>query len=76
MNKNTHLTHTLRTLLTVIAGNFLYALAVKLFLLPSGLITGGTTGIALAVQHLTGLPVSTFVLIFNMIMLVVGFLIL
>lgn len=76
MNKNTHLTQTLRTLLTVIAGNFLYALAVKLFLLPSGLITGGTTGIALAVQHLTGLPVSTFVLIFNMIMLVVGFLIL
>ena len=36
------------SLLMVIVGNFIYALAVKLFLIPGGLITGGTTGIALA----------------------------
>ena len=29
----------------VLAGNTLYALGVTLFLLPSGLITGGTTGL-------------------------------
>ena len=76
MKNHTHLTQSLRTLLTVIIGNFLYALAVKMFLLPSGLITGGTTGIALVVTQLTGLPVSAFVLIFNTLMLVVGYLIL
>lgn len=76
MKNHTHLTQSLRTLLTVIIGNFLYALAVKMFLLPSGLITGGTTGIALVVTQLTGLPVSAFVLIFNTLMLIVGYLIL
>ena len=47
----------------VLAGNVLYALTVKLFLLPAGLVTGGTTGIALAVNHGLGIPVSLFVLI-------------
>lgn len=28
----------------VILGNILYALAVRLFLMPAGLLTGGTTG--------------------------------
>ena len=53
------------SLLMVIVGNFIYALAVKLFLIPGGLITGGTTGIALAVNYLSGFSVSTFVLIFK-----------
>ncbi len=64
------------SLLTVILGNMLYALIIKLFLLPAGLVTGGTTGIGLAVNYATGLPVTTFVLIFNIVMLIVGFLIL
>lgn len=68
--------HTLWTILAVIGGNVLYALAVKLFLLPSGLVTGGTTGIALAVNHVTGLPVSSFVLVFNVVMLIVGYVVL
>ncbi len=66
----------LRSLPAVVLGNFLYALAVKLFLLPADLVTGGTTGIALAVNHWTGIPVSGFVLIFNVLMLAVGFCIL
>lgn len=71
-----HMKRTLMTLLAVVGGNILYALTVKLFLLPTGLVTGGTTGIALAVNHLTGLPVSLFVLVFNIVMLIVGYLIL
>lgn len=60
----------------VILGNMLYALAVKLFLLPSGLITGGTTGIALVMNHVAGVPVSLFVLVFNVVMLAAGYLLL
>lgn len=67
---------TLLSLLTVIAGNFLYALTVSLFLLPAGLVTGGTTGIALVVNHFFSIPVSGFVLIFNLFMLIIGWLIL
>ena len=66
----------LRSVLAVAAGNLLYALTVKLFLLPSGLVTGGTTGIALTVNHLTGMSVSTFVLLFNVVMLLLGVIVL
>ena len=63
------------SLLAVLLGNFIYALTVKLFLLPAELVTGGTTGIALVVNHYWDISISTFVLIFNVIMLVIGWLI-
>ena len=59
-------------LLLVLLGNTLYALAIALFVLPSGLITGGTTGLGLVAQHLLGLPLSAFVGLFNAAMFVVG----
>lgn len=64
------------TMIAVILGNALYALSVKLFLLPSGLITGGTTGIAISVHHYFGIPISLFVFGFNVMMIVVGYLVL
>ena len=60
------------TLAMVLLGNALYALTVKLFLLPANLISCGTTGIALAVNHFTGMPLSTFIFLFNLTMLVLG----
>lgn len=65
--------NTIVSILSVVIGNFLYALTVKLFLLPAGLVTGGTTGIALTVNHLTDFSISSFVLIFNVLMLLLGF---
>ena len=67
--------HNIRRILTfaaVLVGNCLYTLTVKLFLLPAGLISTGTTGIALAVNHLTGLSMPLFILLFNLAMLVLG----
>lgn len=60
------------SILMVLVGNILYALTVKLFVLPANLISCGTTGIALVVLELTGLPVSWFVFIFNVAMLCLG----
>lgn len=56
----------------VVFGNLLYALSVKLFLLPANLISCGTTGIALAVNHLTGLAIPVFLFGFNLAMLGLG----
>lgn len=67
---------TIKSLLAVVSGNFLYALTVKLFLLPGNLVTGGTTGIALTINHFFPIPISGFVLAFNIVMLLVGLLIL
>lgn len=62
--------------LSIIAGNALYALTVVLFLLPSGLITGGATGIALGVNRVLGLPVSGVLFAINISMLVLGWVVL
>ena len=56
----------------VTAGNLLYALTIKLFVLPTGLVMGGTTGLGLTANYLTGVPISAFVLAFNMVMLLLG----
>lgn len=68
--------HFFWSILSVIIGNFLYALAVKLFLLPTGLVTGGTTGIAITIQHFCDIPISHFVLGFNIVMLILGYVVL
>ena len=65
-----------KSLIMVVAGNFLYALMVKLFLLPANLAIGGTNGIAMMINHFWDISISGFVLIFNVIMLGVGWLIL
>lgn len=62
----------MKNLFMVLLGNTIYALGVVVFILPNRMITGGTTGIALAVEHFTGLPVHTFVLIFNTLMFLIG----
>ena len=60
------------TVATVILGNILYAFVIRLFLLPGNLMTGGTTGIGLVVKHFIGASISGFVLVFNIVMLLVG----
>lgn len=59
--------------LTIIIGNLIYALGIVFFILPSGLITGGTTGIGLAVKHTFGMDISVVIAIFNGIMFVLGY---
>ncbi len=72
-NKNVR---SVRTFVIIILGNMLYALIVKLFLLPGNLMTGGTTGIGLLVKRYTEMSLAGFVLIFNLIMLAAGFVLL
>ena len=76
MHKKETVFQKIMSVLVVILGNMIYALALKLFLLPSDLMTGGTTGIALAVKHYTGFNISGVILIFNIAMLIVGFIVL
>jgi len=63
-------------ILTILFGNFLYAAGVVFFIVPSKLITGGTTGIAICMNQYFGLPVSYLVFGFNVAMFILGFLIL
>nr|WP_243140386.1 YitT family protein [Hungatella hathewayi] len=65
-----------KSLIWILAGNTCYALAVTMFVLPNGLITGGTTGLALFFYNQLGVPVQVVVSIFNVVMFVLGALVL
>lgn len=60
----------------VLAGNAVMALGIVMLILPNGMMTGGTTGLSLIVGHYTKLPISVFVLIFNVIMFAIGLVVL
>lgn len=62
----------IRSLLCILAGNALYALGVVTFLLPGGIITGGTTGLALTAEHYFHIPIPAFVFAFNLLMFLLG----
>lgn len=56
----------------ILLGNAMYAAAVVLFIVPNGLITGGTTGLALFASHTLGIPISLFVSVSNVTMFFLG----
>ena len=64
------------TVLCVLLGNSIHAASVVLFLLPADLISCGTTGIGLVMEHLFHIPLSAFIFVFNVVMLAVGWLLL
>ncbi|MDC0827488.1 YitT family protein [Faecalitalea cylindroides] len=66
----------LKSIIPVMIGNIIYALVVKLFILPTNLMSSGTTGIALLANHFLGISVSFFILIFNVCMLILGLIVL
>ncbi len=67
---------TIKNIIFVLLGNTIYAMGITMFILPGGIITGGSTGLALTFQHYLDIPVPAFVFIFNFVMFILGALIL
>lgn len=59
-------------LMLVLIGNVIYAFSIKLFILPANLMSCGTTGIALVMNHLLNVPLTEFIFMFNVGMLALG----
>ena len=59
-----------KDILSILLGNTLLALAVILFIVPGHLLSGGTTGISLFLNHYFHLPISLFTFIFNFIVFI------
>ena len=62
----------LKTLPIVALGNIVMAAGIVLFVLPTGLITGGTTGLGIIMEHVSGLSIPVFTAIFNIVMFLLG----
>lgn len=56
----------------VITGVLLAAFGLKGFLVPNGFIDGGVTGISLLANHITGVPVSIWLIVFNVPFIFLG----
>lgn len=52
-----------KDIISILLGNTLLALAVILFIVPGNLLSGGTTGISLFLNHYFHLPISILSLI-------------
>ena len=65
-----------KNLFMIFLGNTTMALGIVMFVLPNELMTGGTTGLSLIINHYLHLPISVFVFIFNCIIVLLGALIL
>lgn len=64
----------IKQVLIIVVGLTIYAFGVALFVLPLDMIAAGTTGIALLVNRMWGIPITTFVAAFNVIMFALGWL--
>lgn len=61
----------------IVAGNALLAFLVAAFILPHGILMGGTTGIGIVLHHaFPQLDVSLFILVLNAILLLLGLIVL
>ena len=58
----------LKKIFFVLLGNTIYCAGIVAFVLPTGLVTGGTTGLGLIVNHYSGVPIELFAAIFNTVM--------
>ncbi len=61
-----------RDYLFIALGALLQALAIRLFLVPAGLVNGGISGLAQIINHFTGLPIGLMILIGNLPLFVIG----
>ena len=61
-----------RDYVLIIAGALLQAIALRLFLVPANLASGGVTGIAQLIHHFTAWPIGLMVLLGNVPMFVLG----
>lgn len=64
---------TIQKYLLLFIGSIIAAVGLEIFLVPNNIIDGGIVGISIMVSHLTKLPLSLFLVIFNLPFLYLGY---
>ena len=65
-----------RNAIMILAGNALLAFLVAAFVIPNDIIMGGTTGIGIVINKMTGFDTAVTVLILNVVLLILGWIVL
>lgn len=73
LTQRPHLTRdNVRDYLFILLGALLQALAIRLFLVPAGLVNGGISGISQIINHFTGFPIGTMIFLGNLPLFFIG----
>ncbi|MCL5611013.1 MAG: YitT family protein [Chloroflexi bacterium] len=72
MNSLKHYWPTFRDYVLILVGSVIEAIALRLFLVPANLASGGVSGIAQLLNHFTGWPIGVMVLVGNLPLFVIG----
>ena len=64
-------TNTLKSFLTITLAMFIISVAIYFFLIPSEVITGSVTGLAMVLAKITSLYISTLTFVINALLLMV-----
>ena len=62
----------IKDFILLIIGVFVYSLGTQYFIVPAQIAPGGAVGIALMINHVTGLPIGTMTLVVNLPLLVLA----
>ena len=65
-------TNTLKSFLTITLAMFIISIAIYFFLIPSEVITGSVTGLAMVLAKITSLSISTLTFVINALLLILG----
>ena len=65
-------TNTLKSFLTITLAMFIISVAIYFFLIPSEVITGSVTGLAMVLAKITSLSISTLTFVINVLLLILG----
>ena len=65
-------TNTIKSFLTITLAIFIISVAIYFFLIPSEVITGSVTGLAMVLAKITSLSISTLTFVINAFLLILG----
>ena len=63
----------IRKLFIIFLGNLFCSMAINLFFVPNGLLSGGVGGLGIIVQYLTGIPTGITVFVLNLPIFLIGY---
>ncbi|TWH45706.1 YitT family protein [Sporomusa sp. KB1] len=63
----------LKKYILLFIGSIIAAIGLEIFLVPNNIIDGGVVGISIMVSHVTGLPLSLFLVVLNIPFLYLGY---
>lgn len=73
MTKKNRILRQIKKYLFLFIGSIFAAVALEIFLVPNNIIDGGVVGVSIITSYLTKLPLSLFIVVFNLPFLILGY---